>query len=148
MRPQERLQTAFAYHRSHRASIAVPPAVRCRACCLLLLVSRPLQPRIHFVGHMGQSAFVGHCGRRFMPFCGPLRLKIHAILWAVAAEDACHFVGSVGRITLCEIRPLERLNSPGERPIRPQSEETLRGEWTILPRGGMKEQTCERTLNL
>ncbi len=70
------------------------------------------------------------------------------LLWAVAAEDACHFVGSVGRRTLSEIRPLGRLNSPGERPTRPRSEETLRGEWTILPRGGMKERTRERTLNL
>ena len=63
------------------------------------------------------------------------------LLWAVAAEDACHFVGSVGRRTLCEIRPLGRLNSLGERPIGPRSEETLRGEWTILLGGGMKERT-------
>ena len=83
-----------------------------------------------------------------MCVCGPLRPKIHAILWTVVAEDACHFVGSVGRITLCEIRPLGRLNSTGERPIRPQSEETLKGEWAILPGGDMKERTREITLNL
>ncbi len=55
-------------------------------------------------------------------------IEAKVLLWAVAAEDSCHFVGSVGRRTLCEIRPLGRLNSPGERPIGPRSEETLSGE--------------------
>ena len=79
---------------------------------------------------------MGRCGRRFMPFCGPLWPKIHAILWAQWAEEL--FV----RLGHWADKP------PGERPIRPRSEETRTGEWTIMPGGGMKERIRERTLNL
>ena len=100
----------------------LPAAARVWAIAAEKSFCGPYGPK-SFCGPYGPKSFCGpygpkhFCGSlRPKCFCGPLRPKIHAILWAQWAEE------------LSKIRPLGRLNSPGERPIGPRSEETLRGE--------------------